>query len=92
MTEDNIREFIAAHTWTFAKSMPKIPHFYVVRDKCRSDEEFVRVVTYMRKHGEARPFFRKTYTYFDIDGWSYWTMGNPLWDTTIINRSEIKWE
>jgi hypothetical protein len=92
MTLQDMRDFIAAHTWTFAKSMPQMPHFYVVRDKCRADDEFVQAVTFIRKYGVPRPFFRKTYIYLDIDGWSYWTMGNPMWDTTIINRAEIKCE
>ena len=90
MTLQEMQAFIEGHTWTFAKSMPKVPHFYVVREKCRTDDEFVEAVKYIRKYGVPRPFFRKTYIYFDLDGWSYWTMGNSLEITKIINRAEIK--
>jgi hypothetical protein len=31
-----------------------------------------------------------TYTYFDHDGWTYWTMGVPLPITILINKAEIK--
>jgi nitrate reductase alpha subunit len=92
MTLEEMRGFIAAHDWTFAKSMPKVPHFYVVREKCRSHEEFVQAVTLIRKYGVPRSFYRKSYIYLDLDGWSYWTMGNSLEITKIINRAEIKCE
>lgn len=87
MTQNELCAFIDAHEWTFAKSMPLIPHFYVVRKQCRSDDEFIAVVNHIRAHGEARPWGRsRPLTYFDIGGWTYWTMGNPMHDTTIINR------
>lgn len=89
MTLQEMQAFIEGHTWTFAKSMPKSPHFYVVREKCRTDDEFVEAVKYIRKYGVPRPFFRKTYIYFDLDGWTYWTMGAPLSETIIINRASI---
>lgn len=89
MTEEDFRDFIQAHEWRFAKSMPKNPHFYVVREKCRNDDEFVQAVSFIRKYGFPRPFFRKTYIYHDFDGNSYWTMGNSLSVTKIINRAVI---
>ena len=42
MTREEFDAFVKAHDWRFAKSMPQIPHAYVVREKCRNDEEFVR--------------------------------------------------
>jgi hypothetical protein len=30
-----------------------------------------------------------TYTYLDIDGWHYWTMGCPLHQTILINRAKL---
>ena len=89
MTEKEFAAFVAAHEWTFAKSMPKAPHFYVVREKCRADDEFVEAETFIRKYGFPRKFFRKTFIYLDFEGNSYWTMGNPLAITKIINRSVI---
>lgn len=89
MTPQEIGDFIDAHEWTFAKSMPKMPHFYVVRDKCRSELEFVRFVLHIRMHGEDRRFWKKNYRYLDVRNYSYWTMGNPINNTTIINRCKI---
>ncbi len=90
MTEQEFAAFVAAHEWRFAKSMPKNPHFYVVRDKCRSDDEFVQAVLFVRKVGVPRKFWKKTFIYFDFEGWSYWSMGFPIdYPTIILNRAEI---
>lgn len=79
--------FIKAHEWRFAKSMPKTPHCYVVRENCRSDDEFCEAVTFIRKHGYPRKFFKQTYIYYDFGNYTYWTMGNPMDITKIINRA-----
>jgi len=89
MTLQEFQDFILHHKWTFAKTMPKFPHSYVVRENCRNDEEFVNAVVFIRAHGMPRKFYRKTYTYLDLDNFTYWTMGNSLDITKIINRSEI---
>lgn len=88
MTEQEFAEFVAAHEWTFAKTMAKIPHWYVVREKCRNDWEFEDAVRFVREHGEPRKFWRKTFVYYDYKGYSYWSMGFPLDETTILNRAE----
>jgi hypothetical protein len=33
----------------------------------------------------AKP--RSTLPYLEVDGWEYWTMGAPIAETTVINRS-----
>jgi len=89
MTLDKIQDFIQKHDWTFAKSMPKTPHWYVVRENC-NEQEFLDFVVYIREHGEPRKFWRSTYIYLDIGAYTYWTMGSPLDITRIINRALIK--
>lgn len=82
---DELREFIRSSTWTFAKTMPKWPHEYIVRG--RVDETlFVQLVCHIRKHGYQGTFYRKSITYCDHDGMVYWTMGAPISETIIINR------
>jgi hypothetical protein len=89
MTEQEYTDFVKAHEWTYAKSMPTMPHAYVVRERCRADDEFCRAVLYIRKHGKPRKFFRKTYIYLDFGAYTYWTMGNSLEITKIINRAVL---
>ena len=82
---DVLRQFIASSKWTFATTMPEWPHEYIVRD--RVDENlFEQLVRHIRTNGYEGTFYEKTYIYFEEDGLLYWTMGNPIDETTIINR------
>jgi hypothetical protein len=79
-------EFVDSETWIFAKTYADTwPHEYLVRD--RVDERlFVQLVRHIRTHGYEGRFYRKKITYFDEDSMTYWTMGAPVEETTIINR------
>ena len=90
MTIPEMRDFINAHEWNFAKSMPFIPHWYVVLKNCRDWDEFFSACQLIRDFGAPRKFGKRTFIYFDLDGYSYWTMDELIEDTTIINRARIK--
>ncbi len=77
--------FVNEQGWTFAKTMPRWPHEYLVRE--RVDEElFEQLVRHIRKHGYEGRFYDRPITYYDEAGMAYWTMGAPVEQTTIINR------
>ena len=80
-----LQEFVVDQEWTYAKTMPKWPHYYVVRE--RVDEVlFVELVNHIRNLGYEGKFYAKDITYFDEGGMTYWTMGAPVKETIIINR------
>jgi hypothetical protein len=80
-----LQGFVDFVQWTFAKAIPEWPHEYIVRN--RVDENlFVMLVQHIRSQGYENKFYEKTFTYYDHGGMVYWTMGEPLRDTTIINR------
>ena len=84
---DKLRAFIEAGPWTFAKTYAKTwPHEYLVRDQVGSGELFVQLVEHIRAQGYEANFYSRKLTYFDEDGFTYWTMGAPVAQTTIINR------
>ena len=89
MTDDDISTFIANHEWTFAKTMPEIPLWYTLRRKAKRDEDFSSFVQEIRFRGVVRQFGQRSFTYLDFDGWTYWTMGEPVEDTTLINRAQL---
>ena len=81
----DLREFIDSVVWTFAKTMPEWPHEYIVRE--RVDENlFVELVRHIRTNGYEGRFYDGEFTYYDDRGFTYWTMGAPPEETTIINR------
>ena len=90
--DENIERFIDSANWVFAKTYAKTaPHEYAVRGKNPFlEEEFVYFVKFIREHGYKERFWSQKYTYYDVGEYKYWTMGNPIDETTIINRAVIK--
>lgn len=85
---DWMRAYIDTVPWKFAKTMSATPHAYTIRDwRPAYQNEFVRFVELIRKHGHPENFYRAVYVYFYIDGLKYWTMGDTLDGTVVINRA-----
>lgn len=80
-----LRDFVDAAEWTFAKTMPEWPHEYIVLDQV-DENLFMMLVQHIRWQGYESKFYEKIFTYYDYRGMVYWTMGEPLGETTIINR------
>lgn len=82
---EDLKRFVNDERWTYAKTMPTWPHEYLVRD--RVDKElFERMVMHIRSNGYEGRFYQMKITYYEEDGLVYWTMGEPLEETIIINR------
>jgi len=81
----DLRRFVDSERWTYAKTMPRWPHEYLVRDRVDAGL-FERLVEHIRAHGFQGRFYHRAITYFEEDGLLYWTMGAPVNETTIINR------
>ena len=82
---DILRDFIKSSKWTYAKTMPEWPHEYIVRENV-DENLFVQLVNHIRTNGYEGNFYNKKITYYDLGGLVYWTMGEPIDKTTIINR------
>lgn len=89
MTSAELCGFIEQHHWIYAKTMPKCPHEYVVRQHLNDDRAFFRFAMTIRRFGVDEPFYSKVHRYLDVAGHKYWTMGYWLYTTTIINRARI---
>ena len=86
------RTWIAEQEWTFAKTYAETaPHEYIVRTELSDDdvEIFVDFVQYIRDNGVVERFYGRQYTYLYLDGYKYWTMGNPVSETTVLNRENL---
>jgi hypothetical protein len=82
----NLKLFVDNQSWIFAKTYAKTwPHEYIVRDKV-DETLFVTLVEHIRANGYVGKFYKMDITYLDEDGIVYWTMGDPIETTTIINR------
>lgn len=87
-TFERFGRLLESQTWTFAKTMPKNPHHYVVRERGwrGTDDQFTRAVQYIRDHGYTKRFGGRPYVQINVNDHFYWTMGAPAAETTIINR------
>ncbi|WP_049960386.1 hypothetical protein [Pseudobutyrivibrio sp. LB2011] len=86
---DRIQEFVSKYSWTFAKTYADFaPHEYYVKDKLDEEgkEDFVWFVEFIRDYGFTCKFAGKQHIYFEFDGHYYWTMGEPIEETIILNR------
>lgn len=88
MTEEEVAFLIMQKEWHFAKSMPKIPHFYARKSEWGNDEEFLAVAKFMRDNSVPEKFYRTTFYYYHLGPWKYWTMDKDINDVEIINRAK----
>lgn len=80
-----INELIDSVNWTFAKTMPEIPHEYIVIDDYpEKSKEIVEFTELIRANGYEKEFYGKKYRYLNIDNYRYWTIEN------IINRARLQ--
>jgi hypothetical protein len=90
LTPEEVRRFIKAWRWIYAKTMPQCPHFYALRKEARRDENFRRFIKQIRMFGYDWQWHHTRHRYLDVDGWKYWTMGYQIESTILINRAKIE--
>lgn len=87
MSEDKIAEiqaWLEGCQWRFAKSMPRIPHEYIVESD--TPEMHRAVVDYIHATGQEELFFRKTFKYIILGDYKYWTARSLYSEGFVINR------
>jgi len=91
MQIEAIKQYILSVRWKVAATMPQIPHEYTLKewDKTKIDT-FNAFVLHIRQNGYKQSFMGNEYVYFDVDGYKYWTMGAPVEETILINRTKNK--
>ena len=72
-----IEKNLLKNTWHFAKTMPQIPHWYTRGREWSSLDEFAEAVDLINLEGIEERWGNRTYKYYHIDGYKYWTMEEP---------------
>jgi len=86
---NDLNNILEKAEFKFAKTMASIPHSYTLKEKWDDVELFNKVVLAIREKGVKEKFYSKTYTYYYANGYKYWTMGNSLEITKLINRAKV---
>jgi hypothetical protein len=88
-TYDRARALLNSAEWIFAKTMPKYPHHYTLRKNWKNDVDFIFVVEFIRENGYIEVWHRRRFVAHDFDGYKFWTMGDTIPNTTLINRKAL---
>jgi hypothetical protein len=85
---EEVRAYLAAQTWVYAKTMPKWPHEYVLLRRSTDLWGHLRAVAFIRAAGEKRPWRPgRIHSYWQPgDGTEVWTMREF---DTILNRRRL---
>lgn len=88
LTHEAVAEWIQNRYWQQARTKTN-PHAYTVK-AWGSVENFERVVLFIREHGYHQTFGGDIYTQLDVRDHFYWTMGDALDSTVILNRKPLE--
>jgi len=81
------RVFVSSRRWQEGKADPS--HEYTIRNWLPDGvEDFEHAVEVVRELGEPAMFESRTYIYLLVNGMKYWTMGEPVRETTVLNRAK----
>ena len=93
MTHSAFTQFILRNTWIFAKTYAAFcPHEYVVKERLQAEEQavFEQIVTFIREQGFIASYGRLgPNRYYTVEDYYYWTMGDPVEETNILNRAKL---
>lgn len=85
-----IDNYIESVRWQNSKTYEKIaPHEYTIRWwSMELEDEFIWFLNYIRANGVKEWFYKSQHTYFYYNGLKYWTMGDTIDNTWVLNRTD----
>ena len=90
MRKEKAHELLNNSSYTFARTAKKRnPHWYTLIKDWEDKEEFLEVVQFIRDNGVDEFFWKIKYICYHHKGWKYWTMGAPLDETILINKTYV---
>lgn len=89
-TNQDLASCLESQSWIFAKTMPNNPHFYTLKKNWQSSILFESAVIFLRQQGVKEMFRGWSYICFNFNGYKYWTMGEPISQTVLINRKQLE--
>lgn len=77
------------YRWTYARTMPHSPHFYIWRDKEMTKDDYDRMFGALRTFGTVGKYWDRTQLYLinPANGYRYWLMDRHYYTCTILNMA-----
>jgi hypothetical protein len=90
MTQPSIRAVIESLFFRFARTMPEIPHEYVVRN-ADNEAAYAALFNAIMERGVYERWAGRSKRYlYPGDGWKYWAMTTELQQSRVLNRMRIE--
>lgn len=93
MSDTIFQRFVDRNSWIFAIKFAKFaPHEYVCKHRISEEDQriFDQIVYYIRENGFVEIFKGREYVCYVLNGKKYWTMGDPMETTYILNRTNYE--
>lgn len=89
MNNKSIVELVDDMRWTFAKTMPENPHYYIVKRE-QNSIDYDRLYWYIFDHPTLVEYEGYKYKTAIIGEHMYWIMTDDFNESRIINRKHLK--
>lgn len=91
--EQRLHDWVKSVRWQFAKKYAqKAPHEYTITDwNPEFDTTFKASVRFISRHGQIDLYHGHSFTVYYLNGRKYWTMGEPVAETELVNRPCEDW-
>lgn len=87
---DILHRLISRVKWNWARTMPGIPHEYIMRDKGGlSYDEFYYILWCVAMKGVREHWGKYNFKYLYFEGYKYWGMGEYSEERIVINRQKV---
>lgn len=87
---DDVECLLTERSWTYAKTMPHIPHYWTARHQWTAEDVghyFNPVCQFILDNGKMETFRGKwARPYLYVAGWRYWIMHDDPTEAKVINR------
>src|SRR5262245_56937299 len=88
-TYEEAEAFIDRNTWVFAKTMRDTPHWYLMRDRATSREEYLEFGALVWQDAVVKPWRGRRHRYLQIRDREYFLMGPPHTQIVINCRDVV---
>ena len=88
---EEIEKYIGSVKWKDSKTYKAFaPHEYTIKHWDSSlENDFIKFVEFIRIEGKEEKYFTKSHIYYYLGEYKYWTMGDAIEDTYVLNRCLI---
>ncbi len=93
MDKKEFIRFINKENWTFAKTVPTWPHFYIVKERLENKTDFENAKSFIKENGYNGKFYSQKVKYLHIEDMTYWAspLSKSFENQNMINKCKTEY-